>query len=35
VNGEGGNDTFELQLPTNNLFDLRNSSCGFSNDDRD
>jgi len=34
VNGEGGLDTFELQLPTNNQFDLRNSSYGPANDDR-
>ena len=35
VNGEGGTDTFELQLPTNNQFDLRHSSYGLANDDRD
>jgi hypothetical protein len=34
VNGEGGLDTFELQLPTNNQLDLRNSSYGPANDDR-
>jgi hypothetical protein len=34
VNGEGGLDTFELQLPTNNQFDLRHSSYGPANDDR-
>jgi hypothetical protein len=34
VNGEGGNDSFELQLPTNNQFDLRHSSYGLANDDR-
>jgi Carboxypeptidase regulatory-like domain/TonB dependent receptor len=35
VNGETGSDTFELQLPTNNQLDLRNSSYGLANDDRD
>jgi len=35
VNGEGGTDVFELQLPTNNQLDLRNSSYGLANDDRD
>jgi hypothetical protein len=35
VNGEGGVDTFELQLPTNNQLDLRHSSYGLANDDRD
>jgi len=34
VNGEGGLDTFELQLPTNDQFDLRRSSYGPANDDR-
>jgi len=35
VNGEGGTDLFELQLPTNNQLDLRHSSYGPANDDRD
>ena len=35
VNGEGGIDTFELQLPTNNQHDLRQSSYGLAGDDRD
>jgi len=35
VNGEVGTDVFELQLPTNNQNDLRNSSYGPSGDDRD
>ncbi len=35
VNGEVGTDTFELQLPTNNQLDLRNSSYGLAGDDRD
>ena len=35
VNGEGGNDTFELQLPTNDQHHLRQSSYGLANDDRD
>lgn len=35
VNGENGSDVFELQLPTNNQLDLRNSSYGPANDDRD
>jgi hypothetical protein len=35
VNGEGGLDTFELQLPTNNQLDLRHSSYGPAGDDRD
>jgi len=35
VNGEGGLDTFELQLPTNNQHTLRQSSYGPANDDRD
>ncbi len=34
VNGEGGTDTFELQLPTNNQLNLRHSSYGLANDDR-
>lgn len=34
VNGEGGTDTFELELPTNNQLDLRRSSYGIANDDR-
>lgn len=34
VNGEGGTDVFELQLPTNNQRDLRHSSYGLANDDR-
>lgn len=34
VNGEGGTDTFELQLPTNNQLDLRHSSYGLATDDR-
>jgi hypothetical protein len=34
VNGEGGTDTFELQLPTNNQNDLRHSSYGPAGDDR-
>jgi Carboxypeptidase regulatory-like domain/TonB dependent receptor len=33
VNGEGGLDVFELQLPTNNQLDIRNS-YGPANDDR-
>ncbi len=35
VNGEGGLDTFELQLPTNNQLTLRQSSYGPSGDDRE
>jgi hypothetical protein len=35
VNGEVGTDVFELQLPTNNQNDLRESSYGPSGDDRD
>ncbi|MGC2300942.1 MAG: TonB-dependent receptor, partial [Acidobacteriaceae bacterium] len=35
VNGEGGVDTFELQLPTNNQLDIRGSSYGLAGDDRD
>ncbi len=35
VNGETGSDVYELQLPTNNQLDLRNSSYGLANDDRD
>ena len=34
VNGEGGNDVFELQLPTNNQNNLF-SSYGLAGDDRD
>ena len=34
VNGEGGLDTFELQLPTNNQLNLR-QGYGLANDDRD
>ncbi len=34
VNGEGGLDVFELQLPTNNQLDLRRSSYGLANSDR-
>lgn len=34
VNGEGGLDVFELQLPTNNQRELRNSSYGLANSDR-
>jgi len=34
VNGEGGTDTYELQLSTNNQLDLRRSSYGLANDDR-
>ena len=35
VNGEGGTDLFELQLPTNNQLNLRGASYGLANDDRD
>jgi hypothetical protein len=35
VNGEGGTDVFELQLPTNDQHNLRQSSYGLANDDRD
>jgi hypothetical protein len=35
VNGEVGTDLFELQLPTNNQHDLRDSSYGPSGTDRD
>ena len=35
VNGETGSDVYELQLPTNNQLDLRHSSYGLANDDRD
>jgi hypothetical protein len=35
VNGEVGNDLFELQLPTNNQNNLRQSSYGLAGDDRD
>jgi len=34
VNAEGGLDTFELQLPTNNQLTLRQSSYGLAGDDR-
>jgi uncharacterized membrane protein len=34
VNGEGGLSVFELQLPTNDQHDIRNSSYGPANDDR-
>lgn len=34
VNAEGGLDTFELQLPTNNQLNLRQSSYGLAGDDR-
>lgn len=34
VNGEGGGDLFELQLPTNNQLNLRKYSYGPANDDR-
>jgi hypothetical protein len=35
VNGESGTDLFELQLPTNNQNNLRQSSYGPAGDDRD
>jgi hypothetical protein len=35
VNGESGTDVFELQLPTNNQHNLRQSSYGPAGDDRD
>ncbi|WP_263356205.1 carboxypeptidase-like regulatory domain-containing protein [Acidicapsa ligni] len=35
LNGEGGNDTFETQLPTNDQHNLRQSSYGLAGDDRD
>lgn len=35
VNGENSSAIYELQLPTNNQLDLRNSSYGLTNDDRD
>lgn len=35
VNGEGGTDTFELQLPTNDQRNLRESSYGLAGSDRD
>jgi hypothetical protein len=35
VNGESGTDLFELQLPTNNQLNLRQSSYGPAGDDRD
>jgi hypothetical protein len=34
LNGEGGNDTFETQLPTNDQRNLRKSSYGLAGDDR-
>ncbi len=34
VNAEGGNDTFELQLPSNDQHNLRQSSYGLAGDDR-
>jgi hypothetical protein len=34
VNAEGGIDTFELQLPTNDQHNLRQSSYGLAGDDR-
>jgi hypothetical protein len=35
LNGEGGNDVFESQLPANNQNDVRQSSYGLAGDDRD
>ena len=35
VNGEGGSDIFELQLPTNDQHHIRASSYGPADDDRD
>jgi hypothetical protein len=35
LNGEGGNDTFETQLPTNDQHRLRQTSYGLAGDDRD
>ncbi len=35
VGNEGGIDTFELQLPSNNQLTLRKSSYGLAGDDRD
>jgi hypothetical protein len=35
VNGEVGTDVYELQLPTNNQNNLRQSSYGPAGDDRD
>jgi hypothetical protein len=35
VNGEVGTDLFELQLPTNNQYDIRHSSYGPAGTDRD
>jgi hypothetical protein len=34
LNGEGGNDVFESQLPSNDQFHLRQSSYGLAGDDR-
>jgi hypothetical protein len=35
LNGEGGNDVFESQLPTNDQHRLRQTSYGLAGDDRD
>ncbi len=35
LNGEGGLDTFETQIPTNDQRNIRNSSYGLAGDDRD
>ena len=35
LGGEGGNDVFESQLPSNNQNNLRQSSYGLAGDDRD
>ncbi len=35
LNGEGGLDTFETQIPTNDQRNIRNSSHGLAGDDRD
>jgi hypothetical protein len=35
LNGEGGTDTFETQIPSNNQHDLRRFSYGLAGDDRD
>jgi Carboxypeptidase regulatory-like domain/TonB dependent receptor len=35
LGGEGGNDVFESQLPSNNQNDVRQSSYGLGGDDRD
>jgi hypothetical protein len=35
LNGEGGNDVFESQLPTNDQHNLRGTSYGLAGDDRD